>query len=139
MLHIRLKQVRERAGLTQKQAAKEIGVSQAFLSALELGDKRPSVAMLKKIADFYRVTITYLAGEEEVIPSATLASDAAEQIRFDAAVNPGLKALAENDVLCEELSIAQDEWRMLHAVKLPCTATASGYIQILATLRGVCR
>ena len=56
MLNKRLKSTRLSRGLTQVEAAKALGVTQAFLSKLELGGAAPNVAMLKRIAKLYDVT-----------------------------------------------------------------------------------
>ncbi len=62
----RFRRLRTRRGLSLAQVAKATGVSVAFLSAIERGQMRSSVATLRRIARFYRTNILSLfeaAGE----------------------------------------------------------------------------
>lgn len=46
-----IKQYREKAGLTQEQLAKRVGITSVYLCYLENGQKKnPSISLLKKIA-----------------------------------------------------------------------------------------
>ena len=53
-------------GITQKQLAQKSGVSQANISKIENGNYRPSIAVLKKIADGLgkRLVIDFVNQEE---------------------------------------------------------------------------
>lgn len=42
-----------RGNKTQAEVAKELGISQKYLSKLELGKRTPSANLLAKIADYY--------------------------------------------------------------------------------------
>jgi len=53
----RLRRLRTRRGLSLAQVAHKTGVSVGFLSALERGQMRSSVATLRRIARFYRTNI----------------------------------------------------------------------------------
>jgi len=55
----RLKKLREIKGLTQKQVAEAVGVSQQCLSLYEQG-KGLKAAVLSKLADFFGVSMEYL-------------------------------------------------------------------------------
>jgi DNA-binding transcriptional MerR regulator/mannose-6-phosphate isomerase-like protein (cupin superfamily) len=62
----RFRRLRTRRGLSLAQVAKATGVSVGFLSAIERGQMRSSVATLRRIARFYRTNILSLfeaAGE----------------------------------------------------------------------------
>lgn len=62
----RFRRLRTRRGLSLAQVARSTGVSVGFLSALERGQMRASVATLRRIARFYRTNILSLfqaAGE----------------------------------------------------------------------------
>ena len=64
----RFRRLRVKRGLSLAQVAKVTGVSVAFLSALERGQMRSSVATLRRIAKFYRTNILSLfetAGENQ--------------------------------------------------------------------------
>lgn len=50
---ITLKAARVNADLTQKEAAKQLGISTKTLWSYETGDKYPDVPMIKKIEDLY--------------------------------------------------------------------------------------
>ena len=50
-----LRTARDRLGLTQKEAAKKLGISDDFLSNYERGKTYPNVPMLKKIEEVYQV------------------------------------------------------------------------------------
>jgi transcriptional regulator with XRE-family HTH domain len=56
----RFRRLRTRRGLSLAQVAKATGVSVGFLSALERGQMRSSVATLRRIARFYRTNILSL-------------------------------------------------------------------------------
>ncbi len=62
----RFRRLRLKRGLSLAQVARATGVSVGFLSALERGQMRPSIATLRRIARFYRTNILSLfeaAGE----------------------------------------------------------------------------
>ena len=50
-----LKTARDRLGLSQKEAAKRLGISDDVLSSYERGKTYPNVLMLKKIESVYGV------------------------------------------------------------------------------------
>ena len=56
----RFRRLRSRRGLSLAQVARAVGVSVGFLSALERGQMRSSVATLRRIARFYRTNILSL-------------------------------------------------------------------------------
>ena len=53
----KLKKIMEEKGVSQAELAENVGVSQAFISYLLKGFKVPSVALLKRIADYLEVTM----------------------------------------------------------------------------------
>jgi DNA-binding transcriptional MerR regulator/quercetin dioxygenase-like cupin family protein len=56
----RFRRLRTRRGLSLAQVARATGVSVGFLSALERGQMRSSIATLRRIARFYRINILAL-------------------------------------------------------------------------------
>lgn len=58
----RLVELRTEKGLTQKDAAADLGVSQALLSHYEKGIREYSLAFLCKAAEYYNVTTDYILG-----------------------------------------------------------------------------
>lgn len=57
--------LRKEKGLSQRQLAKLIGTSQANLSRWEQGLNLPSVIECWKLAEFFEVSIDFLAGKIE--------------------------------------------------------------------------
>ena len=55
-------ETRKRRNISQKQAALELGISQALLSHYEKGIRECNLDFLVKIADYYGVTTDYLLG-----------------------------------------------------------------------------
>ena len=51
--HVRLRAWREAAGLTREQVAVSAGISYPLLCAIELGNRRPRLAMLHRLATLY--------------------------------------------------------------------------------------
>lgn len=56
---------REKAGLSQTEVAKALGVNQASVSHWESGKTQPRSAQLPKIAKLYGVTVDELLREED--------------------------------------------------------------------------
>ena len=48
--------LRQEKGISQRKAAKELGISQALLSHYENGIREPGLAFVKKACDFYHVS-----------------------------------------------------------------------------------
>lgn len=59
----KIKELREKQGLSQAQLAKKIGVSSSTIAMIESGAREGSLKNLTKIADFFGVTIDYLEGK----------------------------------------------------------------------------
>jgi transcriptional regulator with XRE-family HTH domain len=59
---VRLRQIRERSGMTQETLAKKAGVSRAYLSRLEMGRHDPPLSRLRKLAKALGVPVTELLG-----------------------------------------------------------------------------
>jgi transcriptional regulator with XRE-family HTH domain len=62
----RLREVRERRGLTLTQAAQQTGISKSTLSRLENGQRRATLELLLPLAEVYRVPIDDLVGAPPV-------------------------------------------------------------------------
>ena len=57
-----MSKLRREKGLSQRQAAAELGVSQALLSHYENDSREPRLDFVVKICDFYSVTTDYMLG-----------------------------------------------------------------------------
>ena len=79
MTHDRLKAGRLKAGLTQKQAAEALGVSQSYLSQLEMGQRPVTPELARAAAALYRLSATALPIPE--LPTAGHVADAAQLAR----------------------------------------------------------
>lgn len=63
----RLIYLRERAGLTKKELADEIGIDKSTMTHYEKGDIKPSAKTIEKIADYFNVSTDYLLGKSDII------------------------------------------------------------------------
>lgn len=61
----RLKELRTSKGLTMEQLAKEIDSTKGTISNYENKNKKPSLDMLIKLADYFDVSIDYLVGRTD--------------------------------------------------------------------------
>lgn len=60
----RLKELRLKAKMTQIEVAEKVGVSQPQYARWEAGKRKPTSETLQKFADFFGVSMDYLAGNE---------------------------------------------------------------------------
>jgi len=61
----RLKELRKANDLTLEQLGKDIGSTKATMSNFETGQKKPSLDMIIKLADYFQVSIDYLVGRTD--------------------------------------------------------------------------
>ena len=66
MFNERLKQLRKENGLTQVQAAQELGIAYRNYQRLEADGNTPHYSNLVQIADYFNVSIDFLAGRTDV-------------------------------------------------------------------------
>lgn len=59
-----LRQLRKKAGMTQPELAKKLGVSRSTISMYELGSREPDFETLEGIADIFNVDMNTLIGKE---------------------------------------------------------------------------
>ena len=57
--------LRQEKGISQRAAAKDLGISQALLSHYENGAREPGLLFVCRACDYYGVTADYLLGREE--------------------------------------------------------------------------
>ena len=67
----RLKDLRRKAGLSQSELAKSIGVSKSSINMYERGEREPGLELLEAIADFFNVDMNYLLGKSDVISESS--------------------------------------------------------------------
>jgi len=61
---VNLKHLRKSHGISQKQLAAAVGVSQQSINKYENHNIEPDIATLKRIADHFQVSVDYLIGRE---------------------------------------------------------------------------
>lgn len=64
----KLKELRSALNRTQKDLAEYLGISIAAYSLYERGDREPNITILKKLADYYGVSVDYLMDRECEMP-----------------------------------------------------------------------
>ena len=103
----RLRELRERRGMTQKELAEKLHISTAAMNMFETGKRTPSRETLEHIADYFNVDIDYLIGREfgSTYYLAPEAAEIAKEI-FD---RPELKTLfkAVKDMPAEDIALVQ--------------------------------
>ena len=110
--------LRKERGLTQKQAAQDLGISQAQLSHYEKGIRECGLEFVVQVADYYGVSCDYLLGRSaersgqtitvDQLPDATAHSDSV----YRGSVLPVMyKKLIENslDILFDKLAACRDK------------------------------
>lgn len=61
---MRIKQLREAAGLSQRELGERIGISGPAVAMWESGENRPSLTNLEKLADVLGVSIDAILGRD---------------------------------------------------------------------------
>lgn len=78
MLGERLKKLREEKGLLQKDIAKLLNITASAYGFYEQGKRDPDTDVLRKLADFYGVSIDYLMGRTDIRNPALTKKDEKE-------------------------------------------------------------
>ena len=61
----KIAELREKRGLTQDELAAKLGITRAALSHYETGRRQPDYDTLRRIAEFFHVSIDYLLDREQ--------------------------------------------------------------------------
>ena len=61
----RLRQCRQSVGLNQQEMAAELGIVFRSYRRYECGDSEPTLSTLVKLADYFQVSLDYLAGRTD--------------------------------------------------------------------------
>ena len=61
----RLRELRKLKGVTQKNVAESIGLSERAYQYYELEKKEPTLGNINKLADFFDVSVDYLIGRSD--------------------------------------------------------------------------
>ncbi|MFR0614727.1 helix-turn-helix domain-containing protein [Lactobacillus porci] len=70
---LRLKELREQRAWTKTETAKRLNVGTSTYSNWEYGLREPDIERLSQLADLYGVTVDYLLGRSDQLPSVDLA------------------------------------------------------------------
>lgn len=62
VLSDRLKEERKKAGLTQEEVAKHLGITRPAYTQYETGKTQPSLETAGKLANLYKISVDYLIG-----------------------------------------------------------------------------
>ena len=76
----RMKELREKRGLTQNGLAMKLNVSQSTISAYEVDERSPDLEMLVTIANFFNVSLDYLIGTSDVKQQITTSDLTPEEL-----------------------------------------------------------
>ena len=111
---LHLQELRRRRNITQKQMAEAIGVSPAYLSALEHGQRgKPSWAMLQRIVGFLNVIwdeaeklqeLAALSGPKVTIDTIKLSAQATQTVNL---FDRHLRELSDQDLRSLEAEITK--------------------------------
>lgn len=77
MLKDKLKELREKYGLTKRELCEKTGISERAYLTYEFGEREPKVGTVSILADFYGVSVDYILGrtEEKMAPIDALAKE----------------------------------------------------------------
>ena len=113
-----IKLLRKERGITQKQAAEDLGVSQALLSHYEKGMRECGLDFVVRVADYYNVSCDYLLGRSAERNGMMLSAedipnpDKMKDNIYHGSVLPTMyKKLIENslDILYDKLQESRDK------------------------------
>ena len=97
-----LADLRREKGVSQRQAAKDLAISQALLSHYENGIREPGLAFVVRACDYYGVSADYLLGRSdrrEPPPEETPPAPAGGEVLAGALIDAGRRDPALADLL----------------------------------------
>lgn len=71
----KLRELRRQAGLSQRDAARLLGVSPSIISSYETGERTPSVENLLALSFLYKCSVDHLLGKDPQPPRPVLETD----------------------------------------------------------------
>lgn len=110
MIGRRLKELRTKKDLTQKELAKKIGISSSTIAMIESGERNGNKETLDKIAGFFNVTLDYLYGKNDNLEPLI--------IEKDSIIDSFIDELIDADIVTDPNNIDEETVNMiLNAVK----------------------
>ena len=86
-LPMKLKDLRKKHSLSQKQVATRLGVSPSIISGYETGERTPSIEVLLSLAYLYQCSTDYLLGKENNTPKMMIDTDGLSDEQISAIQN----------------------------------------------------
>lgn len=83
-LPIKLKTLRMKCHLSQKEVASILDISPSIISGYETGERTPSVENLLALSYLYKCSTDYLLGKEQTEPPFTLNIDGLTELQLQA-------------------------------------------------------
>ena len=114
----RLKELRQKLNITQKEFAEKIGITAAALSSYENNIKNPSIAVAKRIAEAFNVSIDWLCGLSDKISYTNEIATYGDIIRLFLKLEKNLT-----------LYVSPGHYIDLNRESLPCICFESSVIQ----------
>ena len=62
----RIKELREKRGISQEELANEVNLSNQVISFYENGKREPKIEKWQKLADYFNVSVPYLQGLDQI-------------------------------------------------------------------------
>ena len=81
---MRLKEMRNSKGLLQRDIAEVLSCSTPVYCRYEKGEREPPFDIIKKLADFYSVTVDYLMGRDDTPPIQPKTEESPADMRAEA-------------------------------------------------------
>lgn len=75
---MRIKELRQAQGITQRELGEKIGCTQTAVGKYERKELEPNINLLFKLSDIFGVSIDYLVGREDEFGNVTVAGAGAE-------------------------------------------------------------
>lgn len=105
---MKIKEIRERLGLSQRELARNLGLFPQAISRYESGTGEPNIETLIKIADFFNVSIDELVGREtEAVNLKPLDETRKELVR--AIINGSNAVVDRLDAFYQGVKYAEEE------------------------------
>ncbi|RIJ65500.1 helix-turn-helix domain-containing protein [Rummeliibacillus sp. POC4] len=110
-LGTRIKQLRERYNISQKDFAQKINVSNVVLSRYESDERKPDYDTLEKIADYFEVSVDYLLGRSSTQNKSTNENEEFQVFANDPSLQKWYKELPKSKE--EDLRKLRKMWEIL--------------------------
>jgi transcriptional regulator with XRE-family HTH domain len=110
--------LRKEKNISQKQAAADLGVSQALLSHYEKGIRECGLDFLVRAADYYDVSCDFLLGRSPQRTGAVLTIDDIPDSENERGTGRDLVALMQKKLLSNSLTVLFDQLALLHNNKM---------------------